>query len=163
MSHLTIAQSIFWLLTSTIPWLGFRLRCLYTQALINMRNKWCAYGLFMKGDATKVKMSHALATSNSNNFVVYGQKHKVWVLVFLVRMSGTFWDQNWADLVKFSVLQKKPHRLQQLHSRNAVFHQKGWVIKQLFHTSVPWTTWCIIAIGLQPLAIVHQVVHGTLG
>ena len=24
-----------------------------------------------------------------NNYVVYGQKHKVWVLVFLVRMRGT--------------------------------------------------------------------------
>ena len=43
---------------------------------------------------------------NSNNFVVYGQKHKVWVLVFLVRTSRTFCDQNWADLVKFSVLQQ---------------------------------------------------------
>ena len=44
--------------------------------------------------ATKVKMSHALATLNSNNFLVYGQKHIVWVLVFLVRTSGTFLDQN---------------------------------------------------------------------
>ena len=35
-------------------------------------------------------MSHALATLNSNNFAVYGQKDKVWVLVFLVRTSGTF-------------------------------------------------------------------------
>ena len=43
---------------------------------------------------------------NSNNSFVYGQRHKVWVLVFLVRTSGTFWDQNWADLVKFSVLQQ---------------------------------------------------------
>ena len=52
----------------------------------------CAYGSFnMKGGgcATKVKMSHALATLNSNNFVVYGQKHKVRVLVFLVRTIGT--------------------------------------------------------------------------
>ena len=31
--------------------------------------------------ATQVKMSHALATLNFNNFVVYGQTHKVWVLV----------------------------------------------------------------------------------
>ena len=37
--------------------------------------------------ATMVKMRHGLATLNS---VVYGQKHKVWVLVFLVRMSATF-------------------------------------------------------------------------
>ena len=43
---------------------------------------------------------------NSNKFVVYGQKYKVWVLIFLVRTSGTFCDLNWADLVKFSVLQQ---------------------------------------------------------
>ena len=39
--------------------------------------------------ATMVKLMHGLATLNSNNSVVYGQKHKVWVLVFLVRLSGT--------------------------------------------------------------------------
>ena len=33
---------------------------------------------------------HGLATLNSNNTVVYGQKHKVCLLVFLIRMSGTF-------------------------------------------------------------------------
>ena len=38
--------------------------------------------------ATMVKMRHGLATPN--NSVVYGQKHKVWLLVFLVRTSGTF-------------------------------------------------------------------------
>ena len=38
----------------------------------------------------KPKMRHGLATLNSNNFGVYGQKHKVWVPVFLVRTSGTF-------------------------------------------------------------------------
>ena len=37
-----------------------------------------------------VKMSHGMATLNSNNSVVYGQKHKVCVLAFLVRTSGTF-------------------------------------------------------------------------
>ena len=37
-----------------------------------------------------VEIGHSLATLNSNNFVVYDQKHKVWVLVFLVRTSGTF-------------------------------------------------------------------------
>ena len=40
--------------------------------------------------ATMVKMRHGLANLNSNNSVVYGQKHIVWVLVFLVRTSGTF-------------------------------------------------------------------------
>ena len=40
--------------------------------------------------ATAVKIRHGLATLNSNNSVVYGPKHKMWVLVFLVRTSGTF-------------------------------------------------------------------------
>ena len=47
----------------------------------------CTYGSFMKGD---VMQRHGLATLNSNNSVVYDQKHKVWVLVFLIRTSGTF-------------------------------------------------------------------------
>ena len=34
-------------------------------------------------------ITHDLATLNPYNFVVYGQKHKVWVLVFLVRTRGT--------------------------------------------------------------------------
>ena len=55
--------------------------------------------------ATMVKIRHVLATY-FNNSIVYDQKHKVWVLIFLVRTSGTFWDQNWADLVKFSFLQQ---------------------------------------------------------
>ena len=40
--------------------------------------------------ATMVKMRHGLATLNSNTSVVYGQKHKVWVLVFLVRAAEHF-------------------------------------------------------------------------
>ena len=56
-----------------------------TQALIRSRY------------ATMVKMRYDLATLNSNNSVVYGQKYKVWVLVFLVRTSGLFRDKNWAD------------------------------------------------------------------
>ena len=51
-------------------------------------------------------MRHGLATLNSYNSIVYGQKHKVCVLVFLVRTSGTFWDQIWVDVVVFSVLQQ---------------------------------------------------------
>ena len=39
---------------------------------------------------TSVEMSHGLSTLNSKYFVVYGQKHNVWVLVFLVGTSGTF-------------------------------------------------------------------------
>ena len=42
------------------------------------------------GYATIVKIRHGLATLSYNNSVVYGQKHKVRVLVFLNRTSGTF-------------------------------------------------------------------------
>ena len=38
-----------------------------------------------------VKIRHGLATLNSNNSVVNGQKHKVWVLVFLVEFD---WDPD---------------------------------------------------------------------
>ena len=65
-----------------------------------------------------VKIRHSSATLNSNNFVVYGQKHKVWVLVFLVRTSGTF------EIFCFA---SKSHRLQQLHSRNAAKYVIKWV------------------------------------
>ena len=81
------------LLTSTIPWPASLLKthrhlsaCPTTLRirLVYERRRY----------ARVVKMRHGLATLNSNNSVVYGQKHKVWVLVFLVRRSGTFWDQN---------------------------------------------------------------------
>ena len=39
---------------------------------------------------TMAEMRHESTTLNSNNFVVFGQKHKVEVLVFLVRTSLTF-------------------------------------------------------------------------
>ena len=61
----------------------------HTVAYRHVRQR-CMYGSFMKGDVVQqTEISHALATLNSNNFIVYGQKHKVWVLVFLVRTSGT--------------------------------------------------------------------------
>ena len=47
----------------------------HTGAYRHARQR-CAYGSLCNKDA--------LATLNSNNFVVYGQKHKVLVLVFLV-------------------------------------------------------------------------------
>ena len=53
-----------------------------------MMRVWFVYKT--KRYATKVKISHALATLNSNDLIVHGQKHKVWVLFFLVRMSETF-------------------------------------------------------------------------
>ena len=39
-------------------------------------------------------MSHAFATLKFDIFVVYGEKHEVWVLVFLVSTSETLGDQN---------------------------------------------------------------------
>ena len=38
------------------------------------------------------QMSYDLATLTPNNFVACGQKHKAWVLVFIVRMSGTVFN-----------------------------------------------------------------------
>ena len=55
-----------------------------------------------------VNMRHGLETLNSNNSVVYDQKHKVWVLVFLVRMSGTFLDQNRAYFGELFCFATKP-------------------------------------------------------
>ena len=117
--------------------------------------------------ATLVIIRYGLATLNSNNSVVYGLKHKVWVLVFLVRTSRTFWDQNWADLVKFSVL--KQNRIVYSNSMqetllsissnglgNKTVISCLLVVQSNYYPSVPWTTWCTIA-----CAIVHQVVHGT--
>ena len=40
---------------------------------------------------------HGLAPCNTHNLVIYVQKHKVWVLVVLVRTRGTLWHQIWAD------------------------------------------------------------------
>ena len=62
-----------------------------TQALIDMRETIRILFVYeRRRNATMVKIRHGLATLNSNYSVVYGQKHKVWVLVFLVRTSGTF-------------------------------------------------------------------------
>ena len=53
---------------------------------VNIFDYWLAlYHGLVSHFAVKVKMSHALTTANSNNFVFYGQKHKVWILVFLER------------------------------------------------------------------------------
>ena len=71
MSHQTFAQAIFFILTDTIPWSGFPLRCQKQPGAYEHTRRRCAYGL------TLVKMRHDLATLNSNNFVVYGQKHIV--------------------------------------------------------------------------------------
>ena len=43
--------------------------------------------------------------SNACNFLISGQKHKVWVFIFLVRSQGIFWWLNCRDLLKFSLSQ----------------------------------------------------------
>ena len=66
-----------------------------TQAFIDMRDDDARTVVYVRRCyATMVKMRHGLANLNSNNSVVYSQKHKVLVLVFLVRTSGTFLDHN---------------------------------------------------------------------
>ena len=59
-----------------------------TQALIIMRDDdACAVRLLKE---TLCNIGENEATLGSNNSGDYGQKHKVWVLVFLIRTSGTF-------------------------------------------------------------------------
>ena len=59
-----------------------------SKALIDMRNDNASMvGLRQETFVTLAEVRHGLITLNSNDFVVYSQKHKVWVLVFLVRMS----------------------------------------------------------------------------
>ena len=79
------------ILTGTVPWPVSRFNVKTHRCLLacgTMMGIWFVYET--RCYPTIVKMRHGLATLNSNNFVVYGQKHKVWVLVFLVRTSGTF-------------------------------------------------------------------------
>ena len=62
-----------------------------TQALIIMPDEDATRFVYERRCyATMVKMRHGVATLNSNNSVVYDQKHKVWVIFFLVRTSGSF-------------------------------------------------------------------------
>ena len=104
MSHWIIDRSINLTIDwhYTMAWLPVSL-LKHTGAYQHARQR-CIYE--RRSCATMVKIRHGLATLNSNNSVVNGRKHKVWALVFLVRTSGTFWDQKWADLVKFSALQQ---------------------------------------------------------
>ena len=62
------------------------------------------------------KIRHSLATLNFNNFVVYGQKHKVWVLIFL-EQAEHFETPKLSRLGEIFCFASKKHRLQQLHSR----------------------------------------------
>ena len=83
--------------------LGFRLWCLTVSLLLS---HWYPESGVVLDCIYSWSLHPYLHGLNSNISFVYGQKHKVWVLFFLVRTSGTFSYQNWADLVKFSVLQQ---------------------------------------------------------
>ena len=132
-----------------------------TQALIDMRdNDARTVRLWKETLCNNGENRHGLATLNSNNSVVYDQKHKVWVLDFLVRTSGTFWDQNLADLVIFlfsqqnrivysNSMQETLLRLSSNGLGNKTVISCLFVVKANFYPSVPWTTtWCTIALGL---------------
>ena len=66
--------------------------------------EYCHVFVIAAGDIIKDQGGHMMHNANArtvrsrqktstattqNNFVVYGQKHKAWVLVFLVRTRGT--------------------------------------------------------------------------
>ena len=74
----------------TMAW--FPATLLKTPRAYRLVRRRCAYSSFRSVDIMQcsiLEMRHGLPTLNSNNFVVYGQKHKRCVLVFFVRMSGT--------------------------------------------------------------------------
>ena len=82
--------------------------------------------------ATMVNMRHGFATLiNSNNAVVYGQKHKVWVLVFLVRRAEHFEtkiEQVWWNFPFCNKTASSRYLyVQPLHSRNAAKYFIKWV------------------------------------
>ena len=66
------------------------LKRLFRRAAVTSCTTNIAQSVSTDTSSTMEKIRHGLANLNSNNSVVYGQKHKVWVLVFLVRTSRTF-------------------------------------------------------------------------
>ena len=107
-----LPSQYFWLLTGTIPWPGFHASLLKKQRRLST----CTITMHVQRRrcATNVKMSHPLATLYSNKFVVYGQNHKVWVLVFLERAEHfkTKIEQIWGNLL---FCNKTASSVQQLH------------------------------------------------
>ena len=68
----------------------------------------CAYGSFYwKSFHCKWRNWTAILSRKSvNNSFICGWNNKVWVLIFLIGTSWTFWDQNWAVLTKIIILPK---------------------------------------------------------
>ena len=59
---------------------------------------------------TSLNVPH-FSNSNAYNSVIYERKHKVWVFIFLVRMLGTMWYQNYLCFQKFLVFVFSPPAL----------------------------------------------------
>ena len=85
-------------------------------------------------------------------------------------MSGTFWDQNWADLVKFSVLQQNriaysnsiKGTLLSISSNwlgNKTFISCLFVVQSNYCPLVPWTTWYTIARGRRSSTAPRVIVY----
>ena len=97
----------------TIPWAGFLLPLKIHRHLLTCTTSMPVRFVYERRRyATMVKIRHGLATLNFQNSVVYGQKHKVLVLVFLVRMRPKL--SRFGEIFCFAI---KPHRLQQFHAK----------------------------------------------
>ena len=59
---------------------------------------------------TSLNVPH-FRNSNAYNSVIYEQKHKVWVFIFLVRMFETMWCQNYLCFQKYLVFAFSPPAL----------------------------------------------------
>ena len=86
--HRSINMTIDW--HFTMAWLPASLLKIHRRLLTCATAMRVRFVYERRRNATMVKIRHGLATLSSNNSIVYGQKHKVLVLVFLVRTSGTF-------------------------------------------------------------------------
>ena len=73
-------NSFGYILTGTIPWPVFPLRCQKTRRRLSTcatkMRIWFVYA--RRYYVTMTEMRHVLMALNYNNFIVYDQKHKVW-------------------------------------------------------------------------------------
>ena len=60
-----------------------------TKVLIDLCDEGASMVYARRGYVAMADMRHGLAPCNNHNVVVYGQEHKVRLLVLLVRTSGT--------------------------------------------------------------------------
>ena len=141
MSHWTIDQSIF--LTFdwhyTMAWLPDCLLKTHRRLSTCVTTMRIRFIYERSRYAAMVKIRHGLATLYSINSVVY--------------------YKNWADLVKFSALQQ--NRIVYSNIIQGTLLSISWnglgyktvisclfVVKSNCYPSVPWTTWCTIALSL---------------